>query len=129
MTEPCSNYKSTLAETTLTVECMRFNSVKKVPVQLSIKIYELNYGPVLDYEIKCNVPYTHPMEWDDHPFMYCKQDDEQPKRYKSENIIDDTPAVRAIIQELVKKEPFQLYTTTDCSHRARLIAALETFWS
>ena len=129
MSEPCRNYKNTLADTIITVEGSRFNSMKKVPIQLSIKVYELNYGPVLDYEIKSNIPFTHPMDWDDHPFMYCKQHGEQSNRYTSENIIDDTPAVRLLVQELVEKEPFKLYTTTDCTHRARLIAALENFWS
>lgn len=135
--QPCRNYKSTLVDTIITISSSgssfdnddEFNGMDRVPIQVTIKAYELSYGPVIDYDIKVSVPYTNPMDWDDHPFMYLKQDNAQEKRTTSGNIIDDTPAVRAILQELVKAEPFKLYTTTDCTHRARLIAALDSFWS
>lgn len=129
MSEPCRKYKSTLVDTVFTVNASSFNSTRGIPIQVSFKAYELSYRPVINYTITVNVPFTHPMDWSDHPFMFSKQDNEEQNKYESANIIDDTPAVRAIIQELAQKEPFKLYTTTDCTHRARLIQALESFWS
>jgi hypothetical protein len=137
MSEPCPNYKSTLVDTVITVEGLPFAIDKcgfteeastTTPIQVSIKAYELNYGPVIDYTIKCSVPFTDLMHWSDHPFMFSNKE-RSGKKTRSTNIIDDTPAVRAILQELAAKEAFQLYTTTDCTHRARLIQSLENFWS
>ena len=48
---------------------------------------------------------------------------------KVANIIEDTPAIRAMIMELVSEEKRNLYTTTDCTYKARLIKAIASFWS
>jgi hypothetical protein len=137
MSDPCPNYKSTLVDTVITVQGTRFDvdscgfteeESGTTPIQVSMKAYELNYGPVLDYTIRCSVPFTDLMHWSDHPFMFSNKE-QSGKKTTSTNIIDDTPAVRAILEELAAKEPFKLYTTTDCTHRARLIQALESFWS
>ena len=138
MPQPCENYKSTLVDTVITVQGTKMTTDScdfteeasdTTPIQVSIKVYELNYGPVLDYTITSSIPFTNVMDWTDHPLMYVKKNHYDEKKSISENIIDDTPAVRLLIQELAAKEPFKLYTTTDCTHRARLIQALETFWS
>jgi hypothetical protein len=137
MSESCPNYHSTLVDTVITVQGTRFivdncdfteEASNTTPIQVYITVYELNYGPALDYTIKCSIPFTDVMDWADHPFMYSNKG-QSGKKTRSSNIIDDTPAVRAIIEELATKEPFKLYTTTDCTHRARLIQALESFWS
>ncbi len=136
---PCDNYKSTLVDTVITVKGSRFDLYGSddgdggsSDIKVTIKAYELTYGPVIDLTIKVNIPYTSPMNWSDHPFMYLRQDkgvkEPTPRSYMGD-IIDDTPAVRAILTELAQTEPFKLYTTTDCTHRAALIASLEYFWS
>jgi hypothetical protein len=49
-------------------------------------------------------------------------------KVKVQEIIDDTPAVRALLQELVAPAS-KLYTTTDCTHKGSIIQALSLFWS
>jgi hypothetical protein len=48
---------------------------------------------------------------------------------KVANIIEDTPIIRAMIMDLVSTEKRKLYTTTDCTYKARLIKAIASFWS
>ncbi len=137
MSKPCHRYESTLIDTTITVDGSKFDMFGygegngPVPIQVKITAYKLDYGPVIDLTITVSVPYTSPMDWSDHPFMLTKRDRDDKKTPKSSvgEIIDDTPAVRAILTELAQPEKFKLYTTTDCTHRAALIASLEFFWS
>lgn len=138
MSNPCENYKITLVDTVIVVQGTRMTmdscdfaeeAEDTTPIHLAIKAYELNYGPVIDFTITSSVPFTNVMDWTDHPLMYVKKNHYDEKKSISEHIIDDTPAVRLLLQELAQKEPFKLYTTTDCTHRARLIQALENFWS
>ena len=127
MSAPCRNYESTLVDTTITVTGTKYDAV---PIQVKVTAYKLNYGPVIDLTITASVPYTNFMEWSDHPLMHLKHDkNEAGARSSMGEILDDTPAVRAILNELVQPEKFKLYTTTDCTHRAALIASLEHFWS
>jgi len=99
------------------------------PVSLTITANELNYGPVIELIITTNIPYDskNPLEWDDHPFKYVDSKHKE-NNYTIADIIDDTPAVRALIEELVAA-PKSLYTTTDCMHKSRIINALTRFWS
>lgn len=124
MSTPCRKYKSTLVDTTIKVIGTKYGAV---PIDLKVVAYELSYGPVIDLTITASVPYTNPVEWSDHPFLLLKQ--QEAPRTSVSDIIDDTPAVRAILTELVQPEEFKLYTTTDCTHRAALIASLKYFWS
>ena len=137
MSKPCHRYESTLIDTTITVDGSKFDlydyggDTGPTPIQVKVTAYKLDYGPVIDLTITVNVPYTGPMNWSDHPLMLTKQDRDDKNAHRSSigEIIDDTPAVRAILNELVQPEKFKLYTTTDCTHRAALIASLEFFWS
>jgi hypothetical protein len=95
------------------------------PVTLTIKVIELNYGPALDFKVMSDVPFHNTT--DEHPFMYSKE--YMSGEYKTGSIIDDTPAVRALIQELSFWDNTKLYTTTHCTHVARLIRAINGFWS
>lgn len=116
--------KVNIADTTVTVIGTKQDSTE-VPIKIKIVANQLNYGPVIDIQINCDVPYVNG-EWIDHPFrtLYTKD-------FSNElsEIIDDTPAIRAIIEELINPNKKNLYTTTDCTHRAALIASLNFFWS
>jgi len=92
---------------------------------MTVKALELDYGPVIDFSVTIDRPFKDTGDWADHPFMYAGTL-ESPTEIA--NIVEDTPAVRALIAELVE-EPKKLYTGTDCSHRARLIKAIMGFWS
>ena len=121
-----SKAKSLLAKSVYTVTANKMGV--STPVTLTVEAIELNYGPVIDITIRVSHPVINAMDWDDHPFLFIS-------KYESEDrctvgdIVDDTPAVRALIDELVNNEPKKLYTTTECSHKGRLIRALTLFWS
>lgn len=120
-----SNIKSVYAQCEITV--LGNKDGVKVPIKISVVAFELNYGPVIDLSITCDVPYyeTGFVDWFDHPLMWSKNVE---KGTRVGNIIDNTPAVRALIDELVAAEK-DLYTTTNCTHKGRLIRALNSFWS
>jgi len=120
-----SKYKSTIADTTIIVFGSNMKQDENIPITLTIKAYELNYGPVIELTITVDIEYDP--YWSDHPFRHIEKYVESKKIVS--DIIDDTPAIRSIIKELTQKEPFKLYTTTDCTHRAGLIKALSYFWS
>lgn len=117
--------KSVLVKSNITV--LGNKSGQHVPITLSINAIELNYGPVIDITIRADVPYheTGFVDWSDHPFMWAKHVE---KGAYISNIVDDTTAVRALIDELVAPEK-ELYTTTNCTHKGRLIRAICNFWS
>lgn len=100
-----------------------------VPIKLHIKVVALTYGPVIDISIRSSVPYIRSgfVDWTDHPFLWVEESHLEKGKMVG-NIIDDTPATRALIDELIKPEQ-NLYTTTNCSHKGRLIRALCLFWS
>ena len=116
--------KSVLVDTTVTV--IGSHETEDVPIVLSVRAIELDYGPVIDFEVKASVPFTNMMEWSDHPFA-CSV--EYMENGKVANIIEDTPMIRAMITELVSKQEKKLYTTTECTYKARLIKAIASFWS
>jgi hypothetical protein len=115
--------KSILCDTTITVVARKDDDV---PIQLHVKAIELDYAAVIDFEVKASEPFTDMMDWCDHPFA-CST--EYMEGNKVANIIEDTPAIRAMIMELVSSEKRNLYTTTDCTYKARLIKAIASFWS
>ena len=115
-------WKSTLVDTSITV--IGFSD-SKVPIVVKILAYELDYGPVIDVQITCNIPYK-PGVWGDHPMRIVS--DNLPCSEFSE-IIDNTEVTRAIILDLANPEKKNLYTTTDCTYRAALIGSLKHFWS
>ena len=118
--------KSVLSKTVITVTGNKDGI--DVPINLTIEALEFNYGPVIHITIVADNPIykTSHMEWDDHPFLYVKGI-EKGDTYR--NIIDDTTATRAIINELTQNTDKTLYTTTHCTHVGRLISALSLFWS
>ena len=116
--------KSVLIDTTLTVESA-LNGVA-TPVTIHIRVLELTYGPVLYFEVKSSIALDDPDLWDDHPFQYSIMWLEEGA---VANIIEDTPAIRAMIQELVSTEKHVLHCGTDACHKARLINAIAMFWS
>ena len=129
-------WKSTLADKVITVIGTKdeFGMRTNVPIDMKICAYELDYGPVIDVEIKCNIGYQ-PGIWIDHPLNLDKNCIDNPgilidhTNYEVSEIIDDTPVTRAIIAELANPTEKNLYTTTDCTYRAALIASLKNFWS
>jgi hypothetical protein len=121
-----SKVKSLLAKTVITVTGNR--SGVRVPITISVEAIELNYGPLIDLTISVSHPLTTPMDWDDHPFMFITKFESDDKS-RVGNIIDATPATRALLDELLQTEKRSLYTTTECSHKGRIIRALSLFWS
>jgi hypothetical protein len=97
-----------------------------VEITLDVKAGVLDYGPVIDFQVTASVGFTNLSFWGDHPLMCSK---EYMEGNTVGNIVEDTPAVRALIAELVSSEKKKLYTTTDCTHKARLIKAIASFWS
>jgi hypothetical protein len=121
--------KSILHNTTLIINSSKLMSMDKTPITLKIVAKELDYGPVIDLTITADVAFTGAREWSDHPFlMVNKRHIENDGKLVSE-IIDDTPAIRAVLAELCSAANQKLYTTTDCTHRAHLIAFLVSCWS
>ena len=117
--------KEVLVNTTLVVTGAN-NNDDNVEITLDIKAGVLDYGPVIDFQVTSSVAFTNLGFWGDHPLM-CSS--EYMTGNSVGNIIEDTPAVRALIAELVSSEKRKLYTTTDCTHKARLIKAIASFWS
>lgn len=116
--------KSVLCDNTITV--IGTNEIEDVPITLHVKAIELDYGPVIDFEVSASHPFTNMEQWCDHPFACSK---EYMEGNKVANIIEDTPIIRAMIMELVSEEKRKLHTTTDCTYKARLIKAIASFWS
>ena len=116
-TPPCTNYESTIANETISVE----GSVGSI--QLRVEAYKLTYGPVIEIRISVDKQCIG----SEHPFILINPF--KIEKGKVEDIIDDTPAIRGIINELVQKKKFKLYSTSDCIHRAALIRSLTLFWS
>jgi hypothetical protein len=116
--------KSVLVDTTLIVDSY-LDGIKK-PVPIHVRVLELNYAQVLYFEVKSSILMDDSDLWDDHPFQWSQ------KWLEGDtvaNIIDDTPAIRAMIQELVSSEKREFYTGTEAGHKARLINAIAMFWS
>ena len=115
--------KSILCNKTITVIATKEDDI---PIELHVKAIELDYGPVIDFEVSASHPFTNMMDWSDHPFAFSTD-------YMEDgivaNIIEDTPCIRAMIMELVSDEKRKLHTTTDCTYKARLIKAIASFWS
>jgi hypothetical protein len=116
--------KSILCDTHVTV--IGSNDDGDIPIILHVKAIELDYGPVIDFEVSCSEKFTNFMEWSDHPFACSK---EYMEGDKVANIIEDTPVIRAMIAELISEIERKLHTTTDCTYKARLIKAIASFWS
>lgn len=125
--------KKVLFDTTLLVTGHKAMSCDDVPIQLSVKAIELDYGPCIWWDARVDIPCEIGWSWDDHPLLHVRARSEKNRTTpvsSAGEIIDDTPALRALLAELCeppKQRTF--YTDTDCTHRARLIAALELFWS
>jgi len=93
--------------------------------ETTVQVLELTYGP-LHLLITTEKPigdYFHI-----HPFMYVPKDHLNYGKTVCE-IVEDTPAIRALINELISKEPLKLYTTEPSAHKARIIKSLTNFWS
>ncbi len=116
--------KSVIVDRSIVVYGSMMYSEDNEPITLRVKAIELDYGPVINFTVSADKPYKNTEDWSDHPFMYVEL--ESPN--EAGNIVEDTPAVRALIQELVG-ESKKMYTTTDCTHRGRLIKAIMGFWS
>lgn len=127
-----SKVKSVLHDVTITVIGHRAQEQNDVPIKLTIKALELNYGPCIDLTIAVDIPCEMGWSWDDHPLLLCRARQDKGRKDPVTGcgeILDDTPAVRALLAELCDPTPRKLYCGTDTTHRARLIASLEMFWS
>lgn len=117
--------KEVLVNTAIVVTGANDND-DNVKITLDIKAGVLSYGPVIDFQVTSSIPFTNLAFWADHPFMCSK---EYMEGNTVGNIVEDTPAIRVLIMELVSSEKRKLYTTTDCTYKARLIKAIASFWS
>lgn len=118
--------KSILTDTIIPITIQRdYEGV--INATLHIVAIEMNYGPVIHLTVTCSDKFNNDPLTIDHPFMLLKINKDT-NNYLCE-ILDNTPAVRALIDELVSSNKENLYTTTPTTHIARLLAALELFWS
>jgi hypothetical protein len=91
--------------------------------ETTVQVIELTYGPL-------HVLITTEKPMEDvhiHPFMYVDKERLSYGKTVCE-IIEDTPAIRALITELVSTEPVKTYTTEPSAHKARIIKSLTNFW-
>ena len=116
--------KSILVDTIIHV--IGTNCIEDVPISLHVKAIELDYGPVIDFEVTTSVPYTNTEQWYDHPFQNSV---DYINGNTVGNIIDDTPTIRMMIQDLISNEKKRFYTSTECTYKGRLIKAIASFWS
>lgn len=93
--------------------------------EATVHVVELTYGP-LHLFITTENPI--PSDFHIHPFMYVPKDHLINGNVVCE-ILEDTPAIRALINELVSKETIKMYTTHPSAHKARIIKSLINFWS
>ena len=119
--------KSVLVDRHMVVAAVK-NCDEEVAVDIHVVAIELNYGPVIYFNVRSSIAMKDNDMWDNHPFQWAKEyiDDEDGT---VGNIIDDTPAVRAMIEELISTEQRKFYSGTDAGHNARLIKAIAMFWS
>jgi hypothetical protein len=116
--------KSVLVNRIITV--IGTNGAHDIPIDIHVKAIELDYAPLIDFEVSSSVKFTNFMDCSDHPFACSK---EYMEGNKVANIIEDTPIIRAMIMELVSDEKHALHSSTDCTYKARLIKAIASFWS
>ncbi len=137
--------RSVLADVKIPVKCRRAQEVEEVTVTLHVKAIELDYGPCIQFSATVDIPFeSKGWFWDDHPFggALKHSDSSEPVNSKPVkgvegatlvtsvgDIVDDTPAVRALIQELADPAQQKLYVGTDATHRARLIMSIRAFWA
>jgi hypothetical protein len=91
--------------------------------ETKIQVIELTYGP-LHLLITTEKPI--PDDFHIHPFMYVPKERLNYGKTVCE-IIEDTPAIRALIKELIT-EPVKTYMTEPSAHKARIIKTLTNFW-
>ena len=121
-----SRTKSILFDKKITLTCTPINDMEKeLDIILHIVAIELNYGPVIHLDITASVPYEK-NQFEDHPFRFV--DSNHIEEGQIREILDDTPAVRSLIEELCA-EPRKLYTGTWGDHCKRIIKSLTLFWS
>jgi len=121
-----SHTKSVLFDKNIVLKCTPINDMNNhSDVVLHIKAIELDYGPVINLSIIASIPYKNE-EFEDHPFLFVCPDHIEDGQFGE--ILDDTPAVRSLIEELCG-EPHKLYTGTWGDHCKRIIKTLTLFWS
>jgi hypothetical protein len=120
--------KSVLHDISYTVIGHRCGERENVPIVIHVKAIELDYGPCIDWSLTASVPCSRG-EWDDHPLSLIRAMKDAGPVSSCGEILEDTPAVRAMLAELCQSSERKMYSTTDTTHRARLIAALEMMWS
>jgi len=92
-------------------------------IEVTVQVIELTYGPL---HVLITTEKPMPEDFHIHPFMYVPKDHLSYENTVCE-IIDDTPAIRALINELVT-EPIKTHTTEPSAHKARIIKCLTNFW-
>lgn len=94
---------------------------KNTTTDVHVQAIELNYGALIYFRVQTSIPFTKTEEWFAHPLMFSSNYmDGSPDTVA--NIVDDTPAIRAMIEELVSSNRIDV-------HKARLINAILSFWN
>jgi len=120
-----------IADRTITV----ISTIDDQEVKVQMKIYAVTRvatdesGEIIDVTVTCDVPYR-PKQRRDHPLAYvCSHDYPYDKCYSFDTSVNDTPAIRALIEELANPNEYNdLYHRSDCTHRSSLLKAIDTFW-
>ncbi len=100
-------------------------SIETEGIVLFVKVVSLKYGP-----LQCTLHTEKAFSGDiteNHPFMYMDTRYVTAGRTVCE-FVEDTPAIRAILQEIATPDAVEMFTTTQICHKARLIKSLVNFW-
>lgn len=101
---------------------VRDSGDERVAVKLTVAVLVL--PGKLDISYACTPAFQRSQRWVDHPLMLLDEE------HLDGDVVDDTPAVRALIEE-ARGEVATLGsgTTTQTTHLARLISAISLFWN
>ena len=92
--------------------------------EVTVHVIELTYGPL---HVLITTEEPMPEDFHIHPFMYVAKEHLSYRKTVCE-IVEDTPAIRALINELVSTEAVKTHTTESSAHKARIIKCLTNFW-
>jgi len=119
--------KSTKINTVINMNChkdsIEFDQID-VEVKIRVTVLELENNQIA-LKISTNIPMAEGESWSQHPFR-CIEEKGPIKNITG--ILNDTPAIRQMIDDLISTNTWNLYVTYDCDYRSHLIASLYTLF-
>jgi hypothetical protein len=119
--------KSTKVNTVIDMSCLK-DSTDLDPINVDVKVrvtvLELGNNQIA-LKVSTNVPMKEGEFWSQHPFGTIRK---KGTLQSITGILNDTPTVRQMIDDLVSTNTWKLYVTYDCDYRSHLIASLCTLF-